>query len=58
MSLNAVENSGRIYAGQVKSRQAEEKASSEEREERVREDSEQQRRTSEPGRGENVDVTV
>jgi hypothetical protein len=58
MSLNAVENSGRIYAEQVKSRQAEEKASSEEREERVREDSEQQRRTSEPGRGENVDVTV
>ena len=39
MSLNAVENSGRIYAEQVKSRQAEEKASSEEREERVREDS-------------------
>ncbi len=59
MSVSGVENSGQVYTGQVKSRQTEKRVSSEEQDERVREnDSQQERRTSEPGRGENVDVTA
>lgn len=59
MSVSGVENSGQVYTEQVKSRQTEKKASSEEQESRVREnDSQQERRTSEPGRGENVDMTA
>jgi hypothetical protein len=59
MSVSGVENSGQVYTEQVKSRQTEKRVSSEEQDERVREnDSQQERRTSEPGRGENVDVTA
>lgn len=59
MSLSRVENSGQVHTEQVRSRQTEEEASSEKQEERVREtDSPQERRASEPGRGENMDITA
>ncbi|HEX3019275.1 MAG TPA: hypothetical protein VHP36_03190 [Chitinispirillaceae bacterium] len=60
MSLNGVESSGRTYAGQVGNKQpAEKTSSSEKQDDRVRENSnsQEERRTSEPGRGENMDVT-
>lgn len=61
MSLNGVESSGKVYSGEVKSRPPEEKVSSEKRNDRVQEDSriqEEERRSSEPGRGENMDITA
>lgn len=58
MSVSGVENSGKMYSGQVRSRQTEEdKKSSEDhqiREQELKEDS----RTSEPGRGESMDITA